>query len=205
MSSERPNVWPQPTDLFTGEVSTRLAAAVVYRYVRIGSALQRFALHPARDTDVVRRRWRIGLHLEFVNFKRAIGDLLISGCTGGVFFSWCTFPWIDHRTPDQFIIDWSKVVPLRQFDLQLWMHSSLPIQGAPTHEWWNFDTPFALQDAVRPVWWDVSEMQIADFIPVHTVPAAQLTIALRILQASRSVLTQVEQMIYAQFGQPPST
>lgn len=60
--------FPQPSDLFNGDVDQRLAAAAASRYHRVGRAIQFFFRNSGEDSapEKRRRRWRIGLHAEIV-------------------------------------------------------------------------------------------------------------------------------------------
>ncbi|KAK7680043.1 hypothetical protein QCA50_016989 [Cerrena zonata] len=161
--SQPPPTWPEPADLFTGRIQVTLAAAVVYRYYRLSHAVWTYYTRCNGDNDIqlLRRRWRIGLHHELIALKRAVGDLLLSGCLGGPFFTWCRFPWLDHNAPDLCIIDWSKIQPLAQCPLQSWMTNSLPREVVTENEWWTIGSPSARPDTVTPPWWNSTDTDIA--------------------------------------------
>lgn len=68
MSSSHPGQsedLPRTSDLFSGNVNLRAAAAVAFRYSRIHAALDAFTKGDCAD-DHRRRRWRIGLYREVV-------------------------------------------------------------------------------------------------------------------------------------------
>ncbi|KAK7676859.1 hypothetical protein QCA50_004712 [Cerrena zonata] len=192
-----PPTWPQPADLFTGTIKLDLAGPVVCRYYRIGHALYRFVHHPEATSDTVRRRWRIGLHTEVVALKQAISALMISGCTGGPFFARCTFPWLNEVNPDLFIIDWSKVTPLPHFPLQMWMTPYL----VTVNDWWTYDPQ---QEGTPPVWWNATEAEVADFLPLCTLPVSIVDEQKRLLQESNDVLRTLQRLVSQPFARTVS-
>lgn len=168
----------QPSDLFSGFINLRAAAVVAFRYSRIHAALDAFTKGDDSD-DLRRRRWRIGLYREVVSlpstlpysphklipakreFKRAIGDLMTSGCTGGSFFSRTHFRWLDVDNSDQFVIIWDLISPLpAPLPFATWIANQLPPEVANENKWWTFSSAISRVDVTRPNWWDASESDL---------------------------------------------
>ncbi|KAK7680734.1 hypothetical protein QCA50_000860 [Cerrena zonata] len=189
--------FPQIKDLFEGRVDQVLASILVHRYYRIESALYALCSGNLND-DTRRRRWRLGLYREVREMKRAIGNLVVAGCTGGEFFSseLIQFDWLDPRSQDMFIIDWTKMrPPPRPLKLQPWVTSVLPIQMLQENQWWKYNSRRVGGSATRPSWWDATEADVLLYLPETPVPIAQVKEQKHLLGIARELLRTMVNMI----------
>lgn len=92
--------------------------------------------------------------------KQTIGALMISGCTGGQFFTFCTFPWLGTDNPDAFVIDWSKLEVPPHFPQQQWMAFGLSLEAITENEWWTVDDPEMAGNVSVPSWWHATEEDV---------------------------------------------
>ncbi|KAK7679232.1 hypothetical protein QCA50_017810 [Cerrena zonata] len=186
---------PQPENLFTGRLDYHMAAAVVYRVNRIGRALSSLVAGDVGN-DKRRRRWRIGLYYEFTILKRAIGDLMVSGCQGGPFFSVMQFPWLEKHSEDAFIINWSTIEPLsRQIPLYPWIFRHIAPELLSENEWWKYHAQMQTPNISRPPWWDCDEAAVPQYIPQKLVTVSHLEETKTLLRSSRHMMEEMQVMV----------
>lgn len=174
---------PSVEDLFVGPapIDRRLAAAAVYRYDRVRQALCA-AVSKDLTNDTIRRRFRIGLYNEFVShfyhflalrhplqcviqmlMRRAIADLMLSGCHGGPFFAMLTYPWLDkHSIEDQFIINWAKIAPPpTAIPISEWMVAAIDHSLFHENYWWRYSNRHPPANVTCPPWWNCDEASVS--------------------------------------------
>ena len=145
---------------------------------------------------------------------------MTAGCTGGRFFSYTHFRWLDADNPDQFVILWDAILPLpAPLPFASWIANQLPLEVANENKWWTFSSAISRIDVTRPNWWDATEsdMRVRDsyrlasyrsypllypaqrYFPEQMVPTAYLTESDSLAEMAAVMLLSMRQFLEDQF------
>ncbi|KAK7681503.1 hypothetical protein QCA50_015235 [Cerrena zonata] len=157
-------------EIFTGPCTPKAAATTVFLHNRIISAVMKLINEDKVQDAVWRRRWEIGLYYEIRELKESIGQLMLSGCTGGRFFeSGPILPFIVSAEPGEIVIDWDllgKGSPT--YLIHKWVWEALPPSMVSRNEWWEYSPG----NSTKPVWWDANDTK--DYIPEQWIAKRRL-------------------------------
>ena len=148
-------------------------------------------------------------------FKRGIGELVTSGCTGGSLFLHATFRWLDATRPEEFIILWDEITLPQMLPFATWIVNGVSAEVAMENQWWTYTSGTTRVDVTCPEWWDVTEtdMRVSFsialivppthpaqcYFPEQMVPKAYLTECDSLTEMAAVMLQSMRRLLQEKF------